>query len=198
MWPFSRKSKEETFWNWVAANTDRLDRPVEELGLSVTELTAAVRKAAPGLMGELALSEEQVVNEIVISADGRKELFPAVQQLVAAAPSTLPWKVTAFRQPRMTTGMKIGMPGMELSSDEMWFSTKPDGELVALTVFIDALTEENRDMVCHAGFMLVDAAVGEVFLETRVGEISFEAAPSDPAVAGLAPFDAIGRHLGIL
>lgn len=198
MWPFNRKSKEEKFWDWVALHAGRLDRPVEELGDSVSELTERVRKASPGLVAELALSEEQVVNEIVISADGRKALFPDVERVVAAAPATLPWKVTAFRQPRMTTGMQIGMPGMELSSDEMWFSTTPDGDLVTLTVFIRGLSEDNRDMLSHAGFMLLDAAVGEVFLETQVGEISFEPEPLDPPSEGLSPFGAIGKHFGLL
>ncbi len=198
MWPFSRKSKEEKFWQWVLTNTARLERPVDQLGESVTELTDAVRKASPGLVAELALSEEQVVNEIVISADGRKELFPEVRRIVAAAPRELPWKVTSFRQPRMTTGMKIGMPGLELSSDEMWFSTQAEGELVSLTVFIRVLSEETRDMVSHAGFMLLDAAVGEVFLETKVGAISFEPAPAQPGDNGLIPFEEIGSHFGIL
>lgn len=42
-------------------------------------------------------------HELVISADGRPELFGAVIDIVKAAPALEGWKVTAFRQPRPTT-----------------------------------------------------------------------------------------------
>src|SRR5690349_9585027 len=93
--PVAVVDKDPAFWKWVAANVDGL-KAVKTGREPVTEqLSQHLESIAPGLVFELGVGREEF--ELIISADGKKDLFPVVKRLVSAAPQLPGTKVIAFR-----------------------------------------------------------------------------------------------------
>src|SRR5689334_11672311 len=89
------------FWRWFQANAERLAPGAQQPDELMDELGAALERVEEGLTFELE-ADRQGHNELVISADGRRELFSTVVALVGAAPAIPGWTVVPFRQPRGT------------------------------------------------------------------------------------------------
>src|SRR5688572_32764676 len=90
-----------TFWRWFvqrdrhlrdASTGTLLDEVLERVG----EYCAA-RGLPPDLLGVEVAREAGERPELVITAYGQEEHFPVVDALVAAAPASIPWKVTALK-----------------------------------------------------------------------------------------------------
>src|SRR5688500_16325021 len=89
----------DRFWSWFTANAARFGDDESAQEPLLDELTAALNRVEPGLTFEIGFGHA-APRELVISADGRLELFAAVVALVSAAPSVPGWTVAPFRQPR--------------------------------------------------------------------------------------------------
>lgn len=179
------ESSEQHFWSWFAANSARLLAFEQDQERVFAELGAALARVAPGLTFEFGPAGP--MREFVVSADGQRALFPAVQVLVAAAPALPGWEIKAFRQPK-GTDLTIGYGELELSPEQIWFRAEPHGERTGLTLYVRGLERLDADFVRQASFLLLDAALGEYTVETRIGYIAWAAAPPDPAGAGLRSF----------
>jgi hypothetical protein len=59
------------------------------------------------------------------------------------------------------------------------------------------LTPENENTLGQASFILLDAALGEYTVETKVGFIVRQPLPPDPESIGLMPFQMIQNEFGI-
>jgi hypothetical protein len=181
--PFVRKSREEAFWEWFKANA-HLVREAETGQEDILHaLYSQLNKVQKGLTFELGpISDNQ--REFIISADGIRERFPAVQKLVAAAPEFPDWEIIAFRQPKGFDG-RVQFGDIELSPEDIWFSAHPEGNLTGLKIFLRGLSEQNKQALAGAAFILLDSILGEYALETRVGTIEWEPLPHDPEGRGL-------------
>lgn len=170
------------FWAWVAAHVDEL-KAVKNGREPVTEqLTAALEKIEPGLVFELGVGRDPF--ELIISADGKKELFPVVQRLVAAAPPLAGTRVIAFRPRKDIESFSMQVREQRLSGKNLWFVAGEDPArkgLLGVDVFVEGMRTENEEPLRTAAFMMVEAAVGELDLETRIGALEFKPAPAQPA-----------------
>lgn len=99
---FSKPTKEQRFWSWFARNTDRLFQFEADQEAIFDDLGAALEKVHPGLTFEFGPVREGK-REFIVSADGIRELFPAVRALVAAAPVLSRWAIIPFRPPKDIT-----------------------------------------------------------------------------------------------
>lgn len=173
-----RVEKDAAFWKWVAANVEGL-KAVKSGHEPVTEqLAAQLEMVAPGLVFELGVGREAF--ELIISADGKKDLFPVVQRLVAAAPKLPGTTVIAFRPRKDIDGFSMEVGAGKISGKELWYvaSADPDRKgLVAVDVFVSGMKSDDDDAMKNAAFMLLEAAVGEFDLETKVGTIEIKQAP---------------------
>ncbi len=185
-------SPEDRFWKWFSANSPRLlairsgDEPV------AGELAAELAQVHPDLTWEVGPPAAQ--RELVISAGGIVGAFPAVKALVAARPSLVGWKVIAFR-PRRDPSFSVRLGSYELKPDDVWFAAEADGQKVGLTVYVMGYEEGNL-AAQQAVFLLLDNALGEYEVETRVGFIELRPAPIDPRKAGLRPFKDLPSIIG--
>ena len=186
---FKRASPEEGFWQWFEQNSNRLFAFEADRDRVFRDLKAALHKVHKGLTFELGPVQDGK-REFIVSADGIRERFPAVQNLVAAAPPLPQWMVIPFRPPKDIGGV-IEYEGHRVGSEDVWFRSEADGDRIGLTLYVRGLTEENKRSVGGATFILLDSALGEFAVETRVGFIEWNRLPDDPAAAGLKPFPAI-------
>lgn len=193
---FKRASSEERFWEWFEQNSSRLFAFEADRDRLFDDLRKALGKVKPGLTFEFGPVKDGR-REFIISADGIRDRFPAVQSLAAAAPALAQWTVIPFRPPK-SLDMIIEYDGQRVGANDVWFKSEADGDRIGLTLFVRGLTEENQQSLAGAAFLLLDNALGEFAVETRVGFIEWDGLPDDPAAAGLQPLPAMRNVFDIV
>lgn len=167
------------FWAWISAHLDELkaskiDSPVLE------QLDAELAKVDEGLTFELGTGKQPF--ELVISADGDTEHFPAVKRLVAAAPALADTKVIAFRPRKALDGLVVEVDPVKLDATTVRFVARPDENrpgLTAVELIVPGVTAENREELHGAAMLLITAAIGEFDTETKLGNVTLVAEPAD-------------------
>lgn len=190
----------EVFWTWFVANAARVRRSGPGTADVPAEITAQLHRIAPQLAWEITPSKVGDW-QLVVSADGNRELFPLVHAVVAAAPSVPGFRVKAFRQRGSTEGT-IQYRGGKLAPSDIRFSAEPRGaDAIAVTLFIRGLSDDNDETLSGAAVLLLDDLLGEYDAITKIAELKRSPLPSDAAGLGLRPFaelrsvvDALGRR----
>ena len=185
-WSKSKKGQQE-FWDWFAANRERYANlaEVSDLEARLDEVGQQLHRVDKRLAFAF-LSNPTDEREFIISADGDIEAFPVVESLVAAAPELGGWKIIAFRQ-RGDAGAVIQIGAVELGPEQMWFALEKDGDQVGLELYFGGI--ELSDEVAGAAFILLDVALGEYDVETKVGFVERHQLQPDADVTRLRPFE---------
>lgn len=163
-------SRENEFWRWFQANETKLFDFEADRERVFDELQRELHKVNSGLTFEFG-PKENGIRDFVISADGIKDVFPSVIALGDAAPSLERWKVIKFR-PRRNAG-PVSFNGIKLSPEQIDFTIQPDAGKVGITLYIDGYTEKQHDRYAAVAFLMLDSALGEYDVETKIGGIDF-------------------------
>lgn len=185
MWPFSKKDPTVALWSWFRRSGEAFRDPHALDPRAIEKLGSLLAAIEDGLVFEFVMADGRA-NELVISADGRPELFGAVIDVVKAAPALEGWKVTAFRQPGPTT-VSIEMGGSKMSYEDIWFRSSSSRGRTDLVLAVRGMTEQNHEQLAGAVFILLDNALGEYVAGTSLGEVSFADLPADPPSGGFRP-----------
>jgi hypothetical protein len=165
------KTKEEEFWNWFSKNEENLyNIEHEDTGL-FEELTNQLLNVNEGLTFEFCQSEEGEKKEFYVSADGMKDCFPAVIDLVKKAPKFLKWNIRAFRQRMNNDEVFIEINSVELSYDDLFFRYTNDYDKIGLEIHVRGF-KDNRDYISGI-FILLDALLGEYDVATQISFIEW-------------------------
>jgi hypothetical protein len=162
-------SKERQFWVWFKQRQEMLFNFERDQERIFDELGSALANVSPHLTFEFG----RVINgarEFVISADGIKSDFPAVEALAAAAPALPQWKVVKFRQ-RQTPIVELTFAGKAVKPEDVECCLLSNGRDLGVYLFFDAYSEEEADIWRHIGFLLLDQALGEYDVATKVARI---------------------------
>lgn len=164
-------SDKDFFWNWFIQHEVELFEfdpawAIEREKL-FQRLADEIRKVHPDLTFELG--PKGATREFVISAGGIKDAFPAVIGLTQAAPRLERWHFTAFR-PRRWPISVVEIEGKRIDPKDVQFSLLDHGKMAGLCLFIPGLQESDVDLK-QIGYLLLDEALGEYDVETRVGLI---------------------------
>jgi hypothetical protein len=166
-----QNSPEAEFWRWFQANETRLFDFESDRERVFDELQARLHKVKAGLTFEFG-PKKNGARDFVISADGIKDVFPSVILLANAAPSLPRWKIIKFR-PRRGLG-PISLNGLRLSPEQVDFTIERDGPKIGITLFMDGYKESEHERYAGVGFLMLDHALGEYDVETKVGFIEFK------------------------
>lgn len=159
---------EQDFWQWFQKNEDTLFHFEKDQERVFGRLAAQMKRLHPSLTFEFG----PVANgkrEFVISADGIKEAFPAVERLHAAAPKFDRWVFIKFRPRR--TPMDLEYEGVKVKADAILCSVRQDKAKVGVTVYIPGYREAEDKTYAGIAFLFLDQALGEYDVETKVGFI---------------------------
>jgi hypothetical protein len=168
----AQKSPEVLFWRWFQDNEARLFDFEQDQERIFDELQAQLQKVKPGLTFEFGPKHDGI-REFVISADGIKDIFPAVIALANAAPALSRWKIIKFRPRRDQT--QITMNGLTISPEQVEFTIEPDGAKAGITFFIEGYKETEHVRYASVVYLMLDQSLGEYDVETKVGFIEFKA-----------------------
>jgi hypothetical protein len=186
--PFGRTTRERRFWQWFAANSDRLKALStldEHRHALIAEIDRELARVHPGLTWEHYPKE----SVLVISADGNRRLFPEVQKLVAAAPSIPGWRIMAFRQRSdLSADLSLEYSNYKVRFKDTWFRLEPEGTKVGVTLFMPHPQEADPHAIGSAAFLLLDVALGEYDVETKLGSVDWKPVPEQPGSLGLRSY----------
>jgi hypothetical protein len=171
-------SKEQKFWAWFNQREEALFNFERDQERIFDELDEALSIVSPHLTFEFG-SIENGVREFVISADGIKAEFATVEALAAAAPALPQWKVLKFRQ-RQTPILEMTFAGKAVKPEEVEFCLLSNGRELGVYLFFDAYSEKEADIWRHIGFLLLDQALGEYDVATKVGPIGIFQSSAHP------------------
>ena len=181
------------FWKWFENHASSLAAVRSGDDPTLQKLDRELRKVHPNLNFEMGLSDDDEL-EFIVSANGIKSVFPVVEQLIACAPTLPNWKMIAFRQPKGSVP-EILYQNFLLKAEDVWFSHKHRMDKVDLTIYIRDLSPDNAEQAIGASFILLDSALGEYFVATKIGLIEHKPLPDNPAARGFQPLSEIGTIL---
>ncbi len=165
---------ETSFWKWFQDHEEELFRFENERDSIFRSLAEALERVQDGLTFEIG-PVENGIREIVISADGIRELFPAVETLCRAAPDLPRWKVVSFRQRRLPIDT-IHLRDLTLRPEDVWVTLQPDEHKAGVTLYMKGYSEEQTQAYAQIGYLFLDEALGEYDVETHVGFVEFREA----------------------
>jgi hypothetical protein len=166
---------EATFWKWFQKNEAMLFDFEKDRETIFNQLATEMHKVNSNLTFEFGPKQDGR-REFVISADGIRDSFPSVEKLYAAAPPLRNWKVIKFRPRREP--FDINFQGISVKAASVAVLLEREGPKAALTVLIPCYTKAKHDSFAGIAFLLLDQALGEFDVETRVGFVGV-AAPSE-------------------
>lgn len=166
-----RKSPEVQFWTWFENNEDMLFHFDRDRERTFGKLRAAMSKVHPDLVFEFG-PDENGTREFVISADGLKDAFAAVESLHAAAPSLARWRFIKFRPRRPAMTLQIG--SLKLEPEDIEVAVEADGDKAGFTVFVKGYDESRKVTFSQATFIMLDQTIGEYDMMTKVGFVEIK------------------------
>ncbi len=191
---FAKETQEQKFWSWFVKHQDALFVNNASDGEILDRLSGKLTEYGDGLTFELS-SEREGKRELIISADGIRDLFPSVQKLTASAPDLKKWEVIAFR-PRMDDFAKFTLTyaGVDFDPSTIWIKPIIDEGNFDLILYHSNLTAENKNIIVAGTYILLDMAIGEYDVVTGIRYIDHQLLPENPANEGLVPFSEL-RYL---
>jgi hypothetical protein len=172
---------EQRFWVWFQHNQELLLEFERDRDRIFAALTAALAAVAADLTFEIGPRIDGR-RDLVISAGGIRSAFAAVKALVAAAPALAHWNVIAFR-PRRASMMAISFNGLTVRPKDVEFCLLSNGTDLGIYLFFDGYKESERAIWGQIGYLLLDQALGEYDIETKVGPIRFFPSSAHPEAA---------------
>ncbi|MBO9685108.1 MAG: hypothetical protein J7598_00725 [Mitsuaria chitosanitabida] len=176
----SNATPETDFWSWFQKNQAALFDFERDQERTFDRLAAEMHKVDPNLTFEFG-PKDGGRREFVISADGIRDAFPKVEALFAAAPSLPKWTFIKFRPRRDPFDLQYG--GVSVKASSISVMLERDGQKVGLTVVIPGYTLASRKTYAGIAILLLDQALGEYDVETRVGSIDVRAPSAATASA---------------
>ncbi len=161
------------FWAWFKDHEETLygikKDFSEEVEALLDELTEQLETVCEYLSCEFS-SVKNGKRELIISADGIRPAFVAVDALADSAPELPRWKIIKFR-PRSHPIPALEFEGQTIKPDEVECSIASDDRHVAILIFIPRVRQD--DLRKQFGYSFLDEALGEYDVETKVSGIEF-------------------------
>jgi hypothetical protein len=182
------------FWDWFVRNARRVERITNGEDAAGQDLLRQLQRVHRGVTFELGFAPDLGFH-LIISADGKRDLFTTVHRIVDAAPNVEGWTFTALR-PRRELPIKAALGLIEVDSEKIWFSAVRRDGLVDLSLYFEQFVDDR--MIEAVGFLLLDVALGEFDTETKVGRIECLPLQSDAAKSAFIPFKELPGYVDAL
>jgi hypothetical protein len=169
------------FWTWFIKNEKDLRNFEKDPDRYLNKIARQINKVQDGLAIELGTPKDGLI-EMTISADGVATLFPVVIKIVEKAPELKGWKFYAFRQRQPKEKIKeftLSNGANELNVGDLKFYPIEEDDALDIIIFVNGLTEENRNQIAYAGLLLLDNILGEYDCVTKVRHYDFQPMPED-------------------
>lgn len=147
------------FWRSFLDHKADLERLESDDDPVYDTILDALQRVNSGLY--FAFCTEPGANEFIVTAEGKEELFPVVEEIVREAPNVEGWQIFALKP-------KLGFPettrcqDVEVTIEDIRVLpvSDPAGGL-ELRLYVPGLTETNSDAIHSALLQALDSGLGE-------------------------------------
>jgi hypothetical protein len=167
----SKQPPEVQFWTWFEENQEDIFHFERNQEAIFNKLHKALTRVHRDLTFEFGPIEDGK-RVFVLSADGLKGAFPAVESLHASAPSLPRWTFIKFRPRR--PAMAIQIEDFRLEPSDVEVAIEPDGDKAGLTLFIRDYSDARKNQFLQIAFLMLDQAIGEYDMITGVGFVEIK------------------------
>lgn len=171
----------DKFWSWFKANQTRLSNYQQDPDKIIGEVVDSAQNIQDGLAIEFQPPENNII-KVTISADGDRNLFPIVEEIISRAPKLEGWQFFAFRQRIPISKLNqivIKAEGPELDPTKMKFLPIQKGDSLDIIVYTEKLNENNFNQIAYSGLMLIDNILGEYDCVTKINKYDFQTFPTN-------------------
>lgn len=147
------------FWDYFLLRKADMERFKNVNDPVYDDVLRVLQRIHSGLWFEFCATPGE--NELVISADGKKELFPLVEEVVQAAPETDDWEIVALKPKRgfpITTEWKGSI--VKIGDVLVVPVFKQTGEM-GLKMYVPMLDASNSEDLHNALLRALDVGLGE-------------------------------------
>lgn len=188
------------FWNWFKDNNkayvflNSVDGETKEKLLN--DFLEQLHKYCDNIYFEIGgyPDEDQ---ELIITAEGDKNYFDQVEELVNAAPKIDGWTFIAFKPP-MPDNFESKWDDLELNTENMWFLPLLNGKSRDLGIRVcfsnQDLIKDNETLAPLLHKML-DTIVGEKSFAIDIQYVNTDLLPDDPEEEGLYPILDLPKYI---
>ena len=156
------------FWAWFARHAEAL-RADADLRRSLDRINAELARVHDGVFAEISPGRGE--HTLALTADGVIDLFPVVLAIHGARPELAGWRIVAFRQRTDVAHLVITMDGLTLAPPKMKVVVARAGDRLELTLFVPGFT--SAEAMARPLYVVLDHAIGEYDLATKVGTVDF-------------------------
>jgi hypothetical protein len=184
-------NKEKEFWNWFKENNAKYFflNQVEDEEEKQRLLDLFLKKLHQYSTGLYFLigghpDEEQ---DLIITAEGNKEFFSKVEELVKAAPKLKDWNIIAFKPP-VEEGFIITHKGIEFDPNKMWFvslENEEDLTSIGLKIYFEDFSNDREKDFLMGAYLVLDNILGEKSSTLDIDYVEVHIVPTNRDEEGL-------------
>jgi len=190
-------SQASAFWRWFAKHQSRfrtVEVPQKETLLD--EIQDHLHTYSPDLFFEIG-GFPGGVTELIITAEGRRELFPLVWGLVGVAPQLDGWSFIAFK-PAQGFDFVTEYGLAKLDPQQCWFlplESSKNPERIGLRIGCPNFLHPTLQDFEKAALVALDTGLGELRAAEDIGHVEVERLPAEPADNGWIELVELPRYL---
>lgn len=158
-----------SFWKWFVERENRFFHYEQQHTELLEEALSLLKDINPELVFEIG-PEYDGKRELIISANGLKEGFTSVIELVQSAPELDRWIITPFRQRKKDLDLEIQIEDITLSPEDIFFTYDSVGRKVNINLYIAGIDSED-ERVFQVVLLILDHVVGEYDVEMKIEQI---------------------------
>jgi hypothetical protein len=162
----------EFFWQWFIENEDIIYEFEDNIEIIFDAIAVEMVKVDESVTFEISSKDESGKRQFVVTAGGLRSSFPAVEALIDSAPALNRWTFVKYRQ-RAANLSIVEFDGMKVDPADVHCVIVKDQSpsKVGVLLFFDGYIEKQRELFGNIGYLILDQALGEYVVETRVGII---------------------------
>jgi hypothetical protein len=185
------------FWRWFAKSQSRF-RDVEVAGKDalLDELQDHLHAYCDELYFEIG-GMPGGTTELIITAEGKRALFPLVKELIARAPTLEGWSFIAFR-PAQGFDFVTRSGRAEIDPKACWFlplESKSSPDLLGISVGCPTFAPSLRKDFEFAVWIVLHTILGEIRVAEEVAHVEITSLPAKPEDDGFIELSELPRYL---
>lgn len=188
------------FWEWFEQNQAQFlfVHQVDELEQQrmLNEFTQKLKEFNPELyfvIGTVTESDQ----ELTITAEGNKDQFLSVLELVNCAPDINGWNIIAYKQPK-GVDFTIEFKEHVIDPRNLYFrplATKADPSALGIRVALPNYTQSNREQLMDVTYLILDTLLGEISFAEDISYIDIIGMSEDMNESPFIPLERLAEFI---
>jgi len=193
--------KAENFWNWFDKKQNRFlflsDVSESEKDKLMNEFLIELHKFNDNIYFEIGGHKDDEKVELIISAEGDLEQFPAVEKLTSYANEYKNWKIIAFKPP-MGNGFSLNYRGKVFDPENIIYiplTAKQDPKAIGINVCYPDFEESEKEIYINGTYLILDTLIGEKSTTLDIDHLEVIKTPEDISSFDFGYLSGIGEYI---